>query len=307
MGTSSTIEIFYPTFKNRDVFEHSINSCLEQDYKDILIHVYDDSGSDCHEIYDLVEQIDDTRLVYHRNKFNIGTWPNCAQIIDHMKTTEFSIFLAADVGLEKRSLSVMMTEMQKRKSQVIHPSSYLFDYEEKNGVNLASKKYFGVTNQVCEQETVSGIEQIEEYFSDCNISGEYNNFSFYSSLIHSPVLRSLSQDYLAFRFHGSEQFLSMELAINSTYVTRIGHPCLHTIIGAPRFGDTERPRDFYTRIETIVACQRFLKKYDLMLRRHIPSGTRLHKSQIDKCHFFKKNYSGYEDLIEDILEELGQA
>lgn len=305
MKEVDTIEIFFPTFRNKTVFQHSLISCLEQDYQNVLIHIYDNSiGDDCNEIWDFVRQLNDTRLRYHPNKLNVGPMVNYAQIIDHMKTSEFAIFLSADMGLEKCSLSIMMAEMLKGKSQVVYPSSNIFAYEENYGMDLMSKKYFGVVDQGLNQSQAHGIEIIREYFSNLNISGEYYNFSFAGSLIYAPILKALSSDYLAFRFHGMEHFLSMELALNASNVTRLNRPCLRVIVGAPRIGGTQRPGDFFTRLEPIVACQRFLRKYELVLSRNIPAFDDLYQSQIDKCQFFVKNYSGFDNEIRNLIREI---
>jgi glycosyltransferase involved in cell wall biosynthesis len=305
MTGNPKINIFYPTYKNKEVFAYSLESCLRQDYENVSIHVYDNSAGDgCGEISKLINSLNDVRVSYYPNQLNIGPVANYAQIIDHMKSTDFSMCLAADIGLETRSLSLMVEEMFKNKSPVVYASSNLSTYNSTQGVLKNSYNSLDVLSGVDDNKSSLGIDIIKEYFSTDNICGEYNNFSFFGSLIYSPLLKLLSQDYLAFRFHGLEHYLSMELALSASSITRLKRPCLRAIVGAPRIGGTQRPTDFLTRIEPIMACQKFLEKYELILKNHLSSIEYFHNAQKEKCIFFQQNFTGYESEIQKLLAKI---
>lgn len=299
------IDIFYPTYKNKEVFAHSLQSCLQQDHENISIHVYDNSfGDGCEDILKLVKNLNDDRINYYPNRFNIGPVANYAQIIEHMKSTKFSMCLAADIGLENKSLSMMIGEMIDNNSTLVYASSNFSVFNKELNLFEKSIKPLDVLGSHQGNKISHGIDIIEEYFSDVNICGEYNNFSFFGALIYSPLLNLLSQDYLSFRFHGAEHYLSMELALSSASISRVKEPCLHAIVGAPRIGGTQRPVDHYTRMEPIMACQKFLDKYELVLKRHLSSISHLYDSQRQKCLVFQNNYGGYEFEIKKLLSKI---
>lgn len=300
------IDIFYPTYKNIETFAFVLRSCLTQDYQNIKIHVYDNAFSEGYLLTsELIEKINDRRIIYHKNLVNMGATINYAQIIAEMKKTSLSICLAADIGFTSNGLSLMVDALFRTKASIVFPSSYLSKYEDIIiGANNAQKEnYFDVLEGLSREPEIiqPGIDLVKEYFSEQNISGEYNNFSFFGALISSPILHALGSRFFNYKYHGFEHYLSMDIATKSNLVSRLSTPCLMAVVGTPRIGGTERPTDHFTRLETIIACSDFLKNNYFTLKRYFKDMNPFFISQIDKCFFFKANYVGYEDEINKLI------
>lgn len=304
---SPLIEIFYPTYKNVETFEFVLRSCLDQDYRNIRVHVYDNAWPENYLLTaELIDKIGDKRVVYHKNSVNLGALINYSQIFSEMKKTSLSICLSADIGFTSGGLSLMYEALLRTGASVVHPSSV--SYRHQDILNNRDELYELTHRNVVEgfrgeSEVVQpGIEIVQEYFSENNISGEYNNFSFFGALIVSPVLHAVGTNFLNYRYHGVEHYLSMDLAINSHFVTRLSAPCRLAVIGSPRIGGTERPTGFYTRLEPIAACQSFLKAKYMALREYYGDMEPFFLSQEAKCEFFRNNYDGFTVEVESLLE-----
>jgi len=302
MHSSQTVDIFYPVYKNTTIFEFVLKSCLEQDYENIRIHIYDNAFAEGYlSTSELVKKINDERIIYHKNLANVGHIVNYAQIIAEMKKTRLSICLPFDIGFTKTGLSKMIQALIRTGASVVFPSGCWVSYKDvlNNEADLDQTNYINILRTFPgESEMVqSGFEIVHEYFSEKNINGEYNDFSIFGALIVSSVIHALDSNFLNYRYHGFEHYLSMDLAINSSLVTRLSAPCLQAVIGSPRIGGTERPSDNFTRLEPIVACSDFLESKYFLLRKYFDDLEPFFTSQINKCQFFKDNYQGYEDEI----------
>jgi hypothetical protein len=221
-----------------------------------------------------------------------------------MNKTQLSVCLAADMGFAPKGLSMMVSALLGNRASVVYASSITYDYSDicKNNIGGAQVRIFDILPRTIDitHLTQPGHEIVKEYFSYENICGEYNNFSFFGSLIYSPILVQLTNVYSSFRFHGSEHYLSMDLAINAPLVTRLRSPCILGVVNTPRIGGTERPSGHYTRFEPIFACDVFLKNKYAVLSSHYMDMTPFFISQREKCKFFKENYTGYENEIEQL-------
>lgn len=301
------IDIFYPTYKNIETFAFVLRSCLTQDYQNIKIHVYDNAFSEGYLLTsELIEKINDRRIIYHKNLVNMGATINYAQIIAEMKKTSLSICLAADIGFTSNGISLMIDALFRTKACVVYPSSYQFKYHDIiiSAYNAHKGNYFDVLEDLSKEPEIiqPGIDLVKEYFSEQNMTGEYNNFSFFGALISSPILHALGSSFFNYKYHGFEHYLSMDVATKSNLVCRLSAPCLMSVVGTPRIGGTERPTDHFTRLETIIACSDFLNNNYSILKSYFKDMDPFFISQINKCFFFKENYVGYEDEINKLIQ-----
>lgn len=77
------LSICIPTYNRGALVEECVKKCLEIPLEDIEIVVSDNASSD--DTQDRIEAINDDRLVYHRNSFNIGGMSNFVQVFCHAK------------------------------------------------------------------------------------------------------------------------------------------------------------------------------------------------------------------------------
>ena len=307
MHSTQIVDIFYPVYKNTTIFEFVLKSCLEQDHENIRIHIYDNAFAEGYfSTSKLVKKINDKRIIYHKNLVNVGHIANYAQIIAEMKKTRLSICLPFDIGFTKTGLSKMIQALIRTGASVVFPSAYSASYKDILSIEAdhLQTNYINILRTFQEESEIvlSGYEIVKEYFSEKNINGEYNDFSFFGALIVSSVIHAIESNFLNYRYHGFEHYLSMDLAINSSLVTRLSAPCLQAVIGSPRIGGTERPPDYFTRLEPIVACNDFLESKYFLLKKYFDDLGPFFTSQINKCQFFKDNYQGYQEEISRLIK-----
>jgi glycosyltransferase involved in cell wall biosynthesis len=300
-----TIHIFYPTYKNADVFAFVLNSCLTQDHKNIIVHVFDNSLADgSTEIQDACARTKDARVQFYGNLTNIGAAGNYNQILSRMKDKTLAVCLASDLGFAPQGLNKLFRALKQSGSPVVFGSTIMMPFAGINAKpDLGTEEVFDTLAHYpkeLRQVTCSGVDVVKEYYSPHNINGEFNYFSIFGALIYGPILHSINDAHRNFKFHGYEHYLSMQLAWACPTITRLRDACLLAVLGAPRIGGTERPMDHYTRLEPIVACQRFLESKYFALKPESGSTVPLLQSQIDKCDFFEANYAGYKTEVVEI-------
>lgn len=94
---SELISVCIPTYNNRDVIQKTLQSIINQTYKNIEIVIVDDCSLD--ETVDIIRSIDDARIVLHRNEQNLGmsgNWNRCVSLAKG----EYIKFICADDILE---------------------------------------------------------------------------------------------------------------------------------------------------------------------------------------------------------------
>ena len=311
--TNQTIDIFIPTYKNADVFAYCLKSCLDQYHRDIRVFVYDNSLAEgCREIEEVVRIFNDDRVHYLPNSVNIGPHLNYQQIIKNMASSNYAMCLSADIGLTKTGLLTLLSIQQDHGALVSYGGGEVFPYSDFQSIRSMDKSCFDFEIDLesfsplineCKSKILvhSGIDLVDEYYSDLNLCGDYNSFSFFGALINSKVLTDIGASHMSFKYHGFEQYLTMHLAIRCHLVARTNITCLRGIAGCPRIGGTQRPLNSFTRLEPIISSQKFIDDFEAIL---IASATSLEKyfiAQIYKCNYFLKHYSGFEEHVLRII------
>jgi len=311
--TNQTVDIFFPTYRNADVFAYCLRSCLDQYHRDIRVFVYDNSLAEgCREIEEVIRNFNDNRVYYLPNSANIGHILNYQQIIKNMASSNYAMCLSADIGLTKSGLLTLLSIRQDHGALIAYGGGEVFPYcdfqsilsRDKNcfdsEINLES--YSPLINE-CKSKILvhSGIALVDEYYSDLNLFGEYNSFSFFGALINGKVLTDIGASHMRFRYHGFEQYLSMHLALRCHLVARTNITCLRGIVGSPRIGGTQRPLNFFTRLEPIISAQKFIDDFEMILAAESTGMEKYFIAQICKCNYFLKHYSGFEEQVLRII------
>ncbi len=91
------ITTIIPTYKRPQLLKRAIISALNQTFKDIQVHVYDDASNDKTEKVVRECMKKDDRLAYHRHEQNIGLIQNYQYSLSRVKTEYFSFLSDDDV------------------------------------------------------------------------------------------------------------------------------------------------------------------------------------------------------------------
>ena len=80
----TAVSVLMPTFEREDLIGDALRSALDQTFEDFVILVGDNSESDATE--ELIKQMDDPRIVYHRHRPGIGPQNNWLDLVRRAET-----------------------------------------------------------------------------------------------------------------------------------------------------------------------------------------------------------------------------
>ncbi len=87
--------IVIPTYKREDLLDEALKSCVNQSYDDYNIIISDNEPIANNKTQQLIESYDNPRIVYYRNKENIGPLGNFNRCIE-LADSEYCVFLCTD-------------------------------------------------------------------------------------------------------------------------------------------------------------------------------------------------------------------
>ena len=112
--SNSKVTICIPTYNRCQLLQRTIQSILNQQHNNFLLLISDNASSDHTEAYCKELAKNDSRVLYHRNRENIGPMNNFIQLY-HMVKTELFIFCSDDDFLEPNHLLRTVTIMRKKR------------------------------------------------------------------------------------------------------------------------------------------------------------------------------------------------
>jgi glycosyltransferase involved in cell wall biosynthesis len=289
--------IYVPTYRNERIFNACLTSYLCQTYSNIEVHIFDNSAADgFQDIEKLVFKKADPRVRYIKNQSQIGASGNYEKILANFDSTSLGIILASDMALAPNAIEKLVHFKNLHEANVAKASvrNYnISDQELEADFSFENKEFMALDKLSFETRLFSSHELLERYFSEENIKGEFFKFSLFGSLIDGDIVRSLGTGYRRFKFHGGEQYLSMNLLVRSTRIIYIAEELNYNFYGHARLGGTERLATDIGRIECIEACQMIIDENDLFLISNGVNVNRFRASQIDKARYFQEHYKGF--------------
>ena len=273
--SEQTVSIFFPTYRNCNVFSYALNSVLDQSYQSLEVIIYDNSLADGFpEIRQVVEQRGDPRVEYIANPVNVGSIANYQQIFRHAQSKDWCIVLPSDCGLQINAVEIMMDTAFKFGASWVRTDITAFPVEAID--SAASQARLRVPHSPGSVQTCHSNDVLLRYFSRENIDGEFDWMTWGGSLICGSIWRSVDFSDLPFRWHGGEQYIGMEMLVGDFTVAVVPLPLEIDIHGAIRFG-TERPENDFTRLETILATQEVLRRHRTLLAKIAPLQAERHQ------------------------------
>ncbi len=110
--SSKKISVLLPTYHREDQLQFSIKSVLNQDFTDFELLILDDYGKDNTE--KIVKSFKDNRIIYIKNKKNIGYGNNLKKGFRLAKGTYVFLLGDDDVILKNDTLRIMYDQMEKK-------------------------------------------------------------------------------------------------------------------------------------------------------------------------------------------------
>ena len=291
------VTIYLPTYKNEGTTAVVIKSFLDQTYKNIQIKIFDNGASvGAYKIRNFISSLNDTRVLLHENITQIGHRLNYGQILSSVDPNSLAMILPSDYGLAPNAIQRMVEILLGTNSSIVYTSCREYDIRKmKNKVNFsfANSSFIEVNHGDINTSKLSSVDVLKKFYSDENINGEFNGYSIFGSLFEGNLLSNFPSEWSGFAGHGFEQFLSLSLLLRSESVYYCNENLLYNIIGVPRIGGTERLESDIYRIDCIMATQRIIEDYSILLESKGIDVDELRLSQIEKARYFLKHYSGF--------------
>ena len=304
-STGTHVNIYVPTYRNEALFARCLDSYLGQSHEDLTVHIFDDGLAEGFpEIRDLVASRNDERIRYQANVPRLGAPDNDYAIIRGIDPTARAMVVPADMGLRADALETMLRASMEADVSVVRPGTATHDIASLHGdpdYAFTDPIRLNHPEHQPERRIFESVEIIAKYYGDANNRGEYFDFSFWGTLFDGLLVRNFDDGHLRFRFHGFEQYVSLQLLLSVPRVLLMPDTLLQGFVGQARLGGYSRPTDDMSRIECLVACEDFLSRNDFRLQQRGLSVEVLRAGQAAKAEYFLANFSGYRGYVTEIL------
>jgi len=297
--------IYTPTYRNEHTFSLVLDSYLRQSYKNIEVRVFDNSLADGFKcIQSVCAQKKDARLTYTSNNSQLGAHGNYRRIFDSIDFNSLAIVLAADMALADDAIEELIAIRSSTRTPIVMPATRNYDSSRLDkfwGREFFEQPYVSLEPLTDSTSILPTITVLERYFSHENVTGEFFKFSFFGCLFDGALMAGLGRNYSRFKFHGGEQYMSMNLLIGPDLMTYLPRELLWNFYGNERLGGTQRPNSDIGRMECIQACQMILEENEFFLAAKGMDIERLRMNQIQKAIYFKNHFIGFEKYADDII------
>jgi len=253
-----TISVVIPTFKRAKYFSKCIQSVVNQFYDNLQIIITDNSNDNS--ILDIVNIVDDNRITYIRNTFNIGSNANYRKAISHA-TGGYLFAMASDVYLDqsclekhyqylKKNKDIPLVSAQSERVVLNEQLEIIHNFNDIQHNVFFNKKILAPKTQNIESKLL--IEQML-------ISQKpFQMISFFESLINIDYLRSNKIPLPdSFGWHGMEYSLTMNTLLHTKKVGYIHDILIYGIYNDVYFDDTVRPANRYIPFEKMRSMEEF--------------------------------------------------
>lgn len=129
MDNSIRVSIVLPTYNGKQYLRQSIESCLNQTYKDIQLIIVDDASTD--ETSEIIRSYSDTRIRYIRNKINQGL-PRSLNIGFRQAEGDYLTWSSDDNFYTVDAIEKMLNFLRHKKSDFVYSDFYYFEEENKD-------------------------------------------------------------------------------------------------------------------------------------------------------------------------------
>ena len=127
------VSIVLPTYNGAKYIQQSIESCLNQTYKNIELIIVDDGSTD--ETPEIIKSYKDERIKYIRHKKNEGL-PHALNTGFAKATGEYLTWTSDDNYYAKEAIEKMLSFLRDRKCSFVYCDYYRFNDENPSKLNI---------------------------------------------------------------------------------------------------------------------------------------------------------------------------
>jgi glycosyltransferase involved in cell wall biosynthesis len=152
--TNKTVLVLISTYNRLEPIIESVNSIMNQDYKDVLLHIIDDNSTDdvIGMITDYIQHNGFKNIILSKNNINSGPYINFNNILKYHKNDDFGYWIlqgSDDVSDSKR-ISILTNYLKNNPDLNFCRSQYVREDEQK------TPKY-GDSMVMCRKNVIDGI------------------------------------------------------------------------------------------------------------------------------------------------------
>lgn len=226
------VSICIPTYNGEQFIERTIQSVLNQSYKNIEIVICDDGSTDNTVVR--AESFNDSRVKIFVNKINLGLTANWNKAIENASGTYVKLLCGDDLlhpqCIEKQ-VEILQKDINKHISLVACLSNVIDDRDEvifvrknllKSGINdsrkAVSRSIWLGTNII--GEPMTGLFRKELFDSGCRYDGSNSyliDFDFWIKVLNHGVLYVVPEHLASFRISSQSISSSLQLKQYSLY------------------------------------------------------------------------------------------
>lgn len=129
-----SVEILIPVYNRKDLILKSVNSGLNQTYRNVFVSVFDNASNDG--TWEKLKKINNKKLRLFRNQKNIGLFENFNNLI-RVSKCDFCIFLCSDDWLEENFVEKGIKYFLENRN-IVMLSSACKTFNEKNKTKMIS-------------------------------------------------------------------------------------------------------------------------------------------------------------------------
>ena len=152
--TNKTVLVLISTYNRLEPIIESVNSIMNQDYEDVLLHIIDDNSTDdvIGMITDYIQHNGFKNIILSKNNINSGPYINFNNILKYHKNDDFGYWIlqgSDDVSDSKR-ISILTNYLKNNPDLNFCRSQYVRENEQK------TPKY-GDSMVMCRKNVIDGI------------------------------------------------------------------------------------------------------------------------------------------------------
>lgn len=224
------VELIVTAFERFDVFKACIDSCIDQDYPNLEIVIFDNSESD--DIENYIKESNNHIISYFKNDFNFGAVINMRQAFASVKADYFYM-LSSDTKLECNCISKLVEFAKLNNLPAVFTAhtnlNFCSGIASLQEINFITRGLIPPLTGVYEN-----ISIIKDYFYNKDVI----SFSIYESLINTNVFKNtnLLKD-LVFGANEVEHSLAIKFLLFTNKFGYLHQPLKHIIIQSERYND----------------------------------------------------------------------
>lgn len=197
---SKMVSIVLPTYNGENFLRKSIESCLNQTYKNIELIVINDCSTDRTE--EIILSFNDSRIIYHKNKSN-QKLPRSLNIGFDIAKGDYLTWTSDDNYYQENAIEKLVHQLEKNNIDLAYASYWTIDEDNK----ITGERLVGETKDILLDNIIKAcflykkevLEKIGGYNPDLFLVEDYDYWI--RIVLNDFKIRKINEKLYFYRFH----------------------------------------------------------------------------------------------------------